>query len=163
MHWRGLCSSDPHRLAWGGTAMCPVHVCGPRVCSRGCTSCCVSCRKTAVRPGRRLSGRVPGTSDVYLFSLPPSESSRRKGRKRRHGETSRSSGRSSSWKRILRATWTGSPKQKTLILRMKKKEGRRANEIVSGASAAQDPESRCAVQVPAHGRYLFRSETQTTL
>ena len=101
----------------------------------------------AVCPAARLlCGRADGSQggsrgrpDECPFSLPPSESSRRKGRKQKHGETSRSSGRSSSWKRILRATWTGSPKQKTLILRMKKKEARRANEIVSGASAARDP------------------------
>lgn len=138
VHWRGLCSSDPHSLAWEALA-CVLSVCvAPVVCSCGCTWCRVSCRETAVRPGRWLSGRVPGRPDVCPFSLPFSESSRRKGRKRKHGETSRSSGRSSSWKRILRATWTGSPKQKTLILRMKKKEAKRANEIVSDTSAARD-------------------------
>ncbi|KAJ1069131.1 hypothetical protein K5549_000442 [Capra hircus] len=60
-----------------------------------------------------VTARFPGGmvvmdsgSHLHLQGLPDarhtSESSRRKGRKRKHGETSRSSGRSSSWKRILK-------------------------------------------------------------
>lgn len=62
VRWRGLCSSDPHSLAWEALS-CVLSACVALfVCSCGCTWCRVSCRETAVRPGRWLSGRLPGTS-----------------------------------------------------------------------------------------------------
>lgn len=109
----------------GGTGVCPVRVCGP---------CCVLVTAVlgAVCPAARLlCGRADGSQgrsqDVLTmcpFSLPFStESSRRKGRK--HGrlpEAQEKQHGRGSW-----SCWTGSPKQKTLILRMKKKRRRRRN------------------------------------
>lgn len=77
-----------------------------------------------------------GCPDRYLFSLPPSENSQRKERRLKHGEISRNSGRNSNWRRISKATWIGLPRQKTSILRMKRRVERKANEIVGVAFLA---------------------------
>lgn len=53
------------------------------------------------------------TEVLFEYCVNIAESSVRRGRRQRLGETSRSSGRSSRWRRICAATWTGSLRLRT--------------------------------------------------
>lgn len=81
----------------GRHCLMSVHACGP-CCYVLVVVLSAMCPATRLVPqGRWLMLRVPrGGPDMCLFSLPPSENSQKKERKLKHGEISRSSGKSSS-------------------------------------------------------------------
>lgn len=64
-------------------------------------------------------------------ALPRPESFPKSERRPRPGETSRSYGRSSSWRRTWKATWTGSPRRRTSTPRTRRRGTRRASVTVS--------------------------------
>lgn len=60
-----------------------------------------------------VKAREPEWFPHLALHLPPSGSSPRRGRRPKHEGTSRSCGRSNSWRRTCEATWTGSCRQRT--------------------------------------------------